>query len=170
MRGRGQVPFRTADINWGWVERRQEEKLSWQPVFHRKLQGILFSWVVTIHWNCPSPRDSLGRRASRCCCHTLRDTPGCTQLPSASEMLPMTASAGASILEFWLQQSRWRTCRVDPVHILLLHEMLGGWQEAMTGVLHCTWKGLGCLVHGKWEERDEMCNRNFAVNTSFYLY
>lgn len=48
MRGRGQVPFRTADINWGWVERRQEEKLSWQPVFHRKLQGILFSWVVTI--------------------------------------------------------------------------------------------------------------------------
>lgn len=39
----------------------------------------------------------------------------------------------------------------------------------MIGVLCCTWKGLGCLVHGRWEERDEMCNRGFVVKICCYL-
>lgn len=116
MRGRGQGSFRTADINWGWVERRQEEKLSWQPPFSTEnYKAFCVLELLPLHWNCPSQRESIGRGTRGCWCHTLRDTPGCTQLPSTSEMgLPVTASAAGSTLELWLQQSRWRICKADP--------------------------------------------------------
>lgn len=61
-------------------------------------------------------------------------------------MLPVTASAGGSTLEFWLQQSRCRTCRVDPAHILLPAQGAGtltggcGWGA----VLHMEGSGLSC--------------------------
>lgn len=161
MRGRGEGSFRTADINWGWVERRQEEKLSWQPLFStERYKAFCFLELLPLHWNCPSQRESVGRRASRCWCQSPRDAPGCTQLPSTAGMLPVTASAGGSTLEFWLQQSRWRTCRVDPAHILLPAQGAG----RLTG--SCGWgaaHGRLWVVLSLGGGKKGMCNRGFAV-------
>lgn len=132
---------------WGeWKEGRKRNCPD-RPHFPLEVTRHFVFLSCCCHTEFAFNRESVGRKVGRCWCHTLRDSLGCTQLPSTSDIcatcctLPVAASAGCSLprsAEELLQQNGWRICYPQ--------EVLGGQQEATIRVLHCTWKGLVCLL------------------------
>lgn len=179
MRGRGQGSFRTADINCGWVERRQEEKLSWQPPFSTEnYKAFCVLELLPLHWNCPSQRESIGRGTRGCWCHTLRDTPGCTQLPSTSEMWCQSQLLLlARPWNFGYSKAGGGSARLTPVHILLPAQgagrVAGGndWGAA----LHLEGSGLSCpweVGRKGWDVQQGLCSQDMLlpIEATFHFF
>ena len=146
-RGDGQGSRRTTEVNMRLAERRQEEKLSWQPTFSTGSHtAFCFLGLLPSHCICTEQKESVGRKVRRCWCRTLRDTLGCTQRPSMSEVYATCCTLCQSQL---LLAARPRVCRGTAGGNRV--EDLQGWPRAPSATHGRRWEGirrqqLGCCV------------------------